>query len=166
MRKATLCRTLVVGIGLALLLGSSATAGPDGDALIKFGLPGVWAADCAKPPSWANPHVTFAIRNGIPIRTVRINGSYETMEMRNLLITAPDRLIYDLDGPSKESSYNMMVAKIGDEIRSHETVRADGTAIIKNGKFVASGEPTRLYQRCSHQVSAYEPIAAVNAAFD
>jgi hypothetical protein len=157
---------LVVGISFVLLLHSSATAGPDGDALIEFGLLGAWAIDCTKPPSRANMHVTFAIRNGLPTRTVRINGVFETMEMRELRVLAPDRLTYYLHGPTKESSFNMMVAKIGEEIRSHETVRADGLAIIKNGKFVASGEPTRMFQRCSHQVSSYQPIAVVRATFD
>jgi len=149
-----LCKQLVAVACFNFLLVASATADSDVDALIEFDLLGAWAVDCAKPPSRANLHVAFAIRNRTPTRTVRANGSSETMVMRNLRITAPDRLVYYLGGASKESSYNMMVAKIGEEIRSHETVRADGAVIIKNGKFVASGEPTRLFQRCSHQISA------------
>jgi hypothetical protein len=42
-----------------------------------------------------------------------------------------------------------MVARVGEAIRSHEAVRTDGTAIIRDGKYVASGVPTLLYRRCS-----------------
>lgn len=149
---APLCRQLVAVACLALLAVASASADSDADALIKFGLLGVWAVDCTEPPSNSSPQVRFAIVNGMATRTVLAGGLSQTMRMRNLRITAPDRLSYFLEGPTAEASHTMMVARVGEDIRSQEAVRFDGTAVIRDGRYVASGAPSPLYRRCSDRI--------------
>jgi len=142
-----LYKQLIAVACLAYLSLASATAQPDNDALIAFGLSGMWAADCAERPSSSSPHVKFAIMDGMPTRTV-LTGVSQTMVMRNLRMIAPDRLGYYLQAPSKEWHYRV-VARVGQDIRNHEAIGPDGTAVIKDGKYVASGAPTPLYRRCS-----------------
>jgi hypothetical protein len=81
--------------------------------------------------------------------------------MRNLRMMAPDRVKYDLyDSAGKGPTDYIVMAKVGERIRSHERVRADGTTIIKDGRFVpsrfvASNEATPVFQRCLAELSAH-----------
>ncbi len=120
--------------------------------MIKFGLVGVWAPDCTQPPSSSNAYVRFAIVNGKPTRALRVNGAYPVMAMRDVHIAAPDRLVY-LSEVATGQMQIMTIAKVGEAIRSQETIGVDGTAVIRDGRFVASGAPTLLYQRCSAQIT-------------
>ena len=163
--RLALHRRLAAIVGFVLLFNGSATADPDIDALSKFGLLGSWAVDCTNPPSTANPHLAFApSQSGYPTRTLRMGGFSETMEMRNARIIAPDRLAYFDAGLSPKSSFNVILAKVGERFRSYESIRTDGTHLIKEGKSVSSGNPTMVFQRCLHEVSAHGVLGTVELA--
>jgi hypothetical protein len=145
-------RHLVAVACLATLALAPAMAEPDTDAVIKFGLVGVWAPDCTQPPSSSNIYVRFAIVNGRPTRAVQANGAYPVRTMRDVRIAAPDRLVYLLEVATGRT-HRRTIARIGEAIRGQESIDAEGSTIIKDGKFVASGVPTLLYRRCSAQIS-------------
>jgi hypothetical protein len=97
--------------------------------------------------------VRFAIVNGKPIRTLWMNGASRVTAMRDVRIAAPDRLVYRLEVPN-QGTEQRTIAKVGEAIRSHEVIHADGFTVVENGKLIASGAPTLLYQRCSAQIAA------------
>jgi hypothetical protein len=138
-----------------LLILTPAVAGPDSDAVRKFGLFGTWAIDCSKPPSDANTYEEYLpSQTGYPTRKwYRKTGDRyapaQSFEMRNVRIVGPDRLAYLDVRKANGDLTNIVVAKVGDRQRSHESVDSkDGKVYIKDGKLVASGRPTELFQKC------------------
>lgn len=148
-----MCKRLVAFACLALLSAASAVAGRDDDAVIKFGLLGTWAVDCAKPPSPDNPHTSIAASwAGHPRQTTDIGTGYtQPVELRNVRIIATDRLalLVVYVGLAEEPSFQVILARVGARFRSHESVRRDGVALIREGRFVDTGDPTPLFERCS-----------------
>ncbi len=145
----------VIAAAAFLSIAMPAVAGPDSDTVGKFGLFGTWAVDCSKPPSDDNTYEEYTpSQTGYPTRTwYRKPGDRyapaRSFEMRNVRITAPSRLAY-LDVRKADGDLtNVVVAMVDDRHRSHEAVDPkDGKVYIKDGKLVASGKATELFQKC------------------
>jgi len=127
----------------------------DNDTVRKFGLFGTWAVDCSKPPSSGNTYEDDSpSETGYPIRTwYHTQGDRyaptHTSEMRNVQIVGPDRLAY-LDARKSDGSLTKVIlAMIGNRLRSYEAIDPkDGKTYIKDGKSVDDGKPTELFEKC------------------
>jgi hypothetical protein len=145
----------VIAAAALLSIAMPAVAGPDSDTVGKFGLFGTWAVDCSKPPSDDNTYEEYTpSQAGYPTRTwYRKPGDRyapaRSFEMRYVRIAAPGRLAY-LDVRKADGDLtNVVVAMEGSRHRSHEAVDPkDGKVYIKDGKLVASGKATELFQKC------------------
>jgi hypothetical protein len=145
----------VIAAAALLSIAKPAVAGPDSDTVGKFGLFGTWAVDCSKPPSDVNTYEEYTpSQTGYPTRTwYRKPGDryapVRSFEMRNVRLVAPGRLAY-LDVRKTDGDLtNVVVAMVEGRHRSHEAVDPkDGKVYIKDGKLVASGKPTELFQKC------------------
>jgi hypothetical protein len=137
-----------------LLLLTPAVAGPDSDAVRKFGLFGTWAIDCSKPPSDANTYEEYLpSQTGYPTRiwyrrqADRLRPA-QSFEMRDVRIVS-GRLAYLDVRKSDGDQTRVAIAMVGGRQRSHEAVDPkDGKVYIKDGKLLASGRPTELFQKC------------------
>jgi hypothetical protein len=150
----TMLERSIVGAAFLLML-TPAVAGPDSDVVRKFGLFGTWAVDCSKPPSDDNTYQEYTpSQTGYPTRTwYRKMGdryaSAQSFEMRNVRIVGSDRLAYLDVRKADGDPTNIVLAMVGNRHRSHESVDPnDGKVYIKDGKFVGSGKPTELFQKC------------------
>ncbi len=141
-------------LGVALLafvalFGSAPADASDRDEMRRFGIYGKLAVDCAKPASSSNPHLFFAVsRDGKATRTLKMADPEldAVLPIRNVRIIAPDRLQYDETG--RQSELVIVIAKEGNKFRSWNSTRADGTVLVKDGKFPSSGSPTIAFTAC------------------
>ena len=139
----------LVSLGFITLLGSAPADASDRDVLRQFGMYGKLAVDCAAPASSKNPHLFFAVsREGKATRTLKTADPEldATLPIRNMRIIAPDRLQYDETG--RQSELVIVIAKEGNKFRSWNSTRADGTVLVKDGKFPSSGSPTITFTAC------------------
>ena len=137
---------------IAALAAGVALIGPavaaDSDELSRFGLIGTWAVDCAQPDSASNPYVIFAVKDGAPFWILRMGDLQARYGMRQLKAIGADVLDYT-DGPDQAGrTHHMQLKKTGARFRSLSSMREDGSAVIADGKFVASGAPTPVFENC------------------
>jgi hypothetical protein len=143
-----------LGFALLLLVSPAAIApaaatARDRELLKKFGMLGRLAIDCAAPASRENPYVTFAVApDGKATRTLEMKypGLDATLPIRNVRLLSADRLQYDETG--RQSELIVTFAKIDGKFRSWHSMRANGTVLVADGKFVSSGAPTQALQAC------------------
>ena len=138
-------------LALLVLLGiAPACAASDRDVLKQFGMLGRFALDCAAPASSNNPHTAFAVSpQGRVTYTLKMTPDLDgTFPMRNLRLLAPDRLQYEQTG--RQSELTITVARIAGKFRSWNSVRADGTVLIADGKFPKTGSPTLTFTFCGN----------------
>jgi hypothetical protein len=140
----------------ALLLSfTPAAAGPDSDVVRRFGLIGTWAVDCSRPPSDDNTYEDYAPSEaGYPTRTwyrkqSDRNRPAQSFEMRNAHIVESGRLAYLDIRKSDGDPTNVVTEMVNGRHRSYASVDPnDGKVYIKDGKFVGTGKPTALFQKC------------------
>lgn len=86
-----------ISVATAVVLLSNAWAGPESDAVRRFGLPGVWRLDCTKPAGLTNVQLTFdAPEQGLPTQTMVVYPPHGgTVEMREARIIAPDKIAFN-----------------------------------------------------------------------
>ena len=137
---------------IAALTAAMALIGPavaaDSDELKKFGLIGTWAVNCAQPDSASNPYVIYAVKDGSPFWILRMGDLQARYGMRQLKVIGEDVLDY-IDGPDQAGRmHHMQLKKTGARFRSLSSTREDGSAVIADGKFVASGAPTLVFENC------------------
>lgn len=140
-------RSAVAGLASAVaLIGPVAAA--DSDELRRFGLIGTWAVNCAQPDSSSNPYVIYAVKDGSPIWILQMGDLQARYSVRQLKIIGEDVLDY-IDGPDQAGRmHHMQLKKTGARFRSIASTREDGSAVIADGKFVASGAPTAVFENC------------------
>ena len=132
----------------ALFWVGPAHAASDVEILKEFGMFGRIAVDCSAPYSNSNPHLIYAVSSqGKITRTLEmnpeLNGSFVIRKMRML---GPNVLQHEETG--RQSELTITVNKIDGRYRSWRSVRADGTVLIADGKFPASGNPTVSFEKC------------------
>ena len=126
-----------------------ADAASDRDILKQFGMLGKLAIDCTAPYSRSNPHVIYSVSpQGNVTRILKMDREDldGTFPMRNLRLLAPDRLQFEETG--RQSELTITIARIAGNFRSWHSIRADGTVLIKDGKFLSSGSPTLAFEAC------------------
>ena len=138
-------------LALALLfLPAIAHAGKDSDALVQFGLIGSWALDCRKPPSPANPFVTFTPSTaGEPTRQI-VTGKPQY----DSLVPLSDVALLDathlrLSYPQGPVTVTVTLAKEPRRIRPYEAVESNGMVSVSGGMAKGTGLPTKWLLKCA-----------------
>lgn len=138
----------LVPVVLALTM-ASAHAGPDSDALTKFGLIGSWAIDCRAPPSLANPFQTFvASAAGQPTRQLIVgNPDIDRIEpIHDAALIAEDRL--RLSFAQNGLMITVVLLKDHGRIRPIESVTSSGLTVVSHGIVQRNGEATSWLEKC------------------
>ena len=146
-----------------LLLALPARADAVLGVIRTAGLLGTWAESCAAGPSRQNWFVTFYVTGNATtgIATVRrkgVRGSDDptldgAIDSAERLTPTTWRMRLRNDDPSWGDSngavYDAVVEIKNGKSQALSSVRGDGTQLIKEGRFVASGNPTPVLQRCN-----------------
>ena len=141
-----------------LLLASPARADTVLDVLARAGLLGTWAESCSAGPSRQNWFVTFyATTNGL-IQRKSVRGGSDpvlegTVDSAERIAPTVLRLRLRNDDPNwgeaNGAVYDTVVEIRDGKSHAVSSIRSDGTQLIKDGKFVTSGTPTPVLQRCN-----------------
>ena len=143
-------RTNLALIALFTTLGMGpVNAGSDDEAMKTFGMLGRMAINCSATPSRENPHVVYAVspQGGVTRTLIMEPDLNGTFVMRNVRLLAPDRLQFQEAG--RRSEFVVTVAKIDGRFRTWQSVQADGTMLIDNGKFINGGTTSPVFEKCS-----------------
>ena len=134
----------------ALVFATSAVwAGPDSDALTKFGLIGSWAIDCHAPPSMANPFQTFVPSTaGNPIRqdVVGDPDRDRIVPIHDVILVANDRL--RLSFQQNGTSVTVLLLKEKGRVRPIESMTGDGHTLVSGGIVQRTGQQTVWIEKC------------------
>jgi hypothetical protein len=145
--------TAVMALAVVLLPASGPEAAePEKEAVRKSGILGTWAVDCSKPSSASNPYQAYAIDKPHPTRTLAMatESLDGVFDMRKARLLGNNRLAYtDVKRGRPGKHFDVVVEIAGGRLRSLSSVADDGTVIIRDGKFVKSGAPTLVFQRCA-----------------
>jgi hypothetical protein len=141
-----------------VLLAVPAHADATLEVIKTAGLLGTWAESCAAGPSRQNWFVTFYVTGNTTVRRKGVRGSDDpgldgTVDSAERLTPTTVRMRLRNDDPNWGAD-NGAVYDTEAELRDGKwhvlsSVRPDGTQLIKDGKFVASGKPTPILQRCN-----------------
>jgi hypothetical protein len=151
-RPVLLLSVLLIGLRLC----GQASAEDATDAILdRFGLLGTWAVNCSQPPSASNPHLIHLRGRAFPERILKMGGSREQrFEMRDLRAVGSERLAYyDLQVGAKRG-YDVILEIAGGRLRSLSSVAADGRVLIRDGRMLATGQPTLSFVRCTRDFVA------------
>jgi hypothetical protein len=136
-----------------LLLACGATtawAGPDSDALAKFGLIGSWAPDCRAPPSLTNPFQTFVASNyGEPTRQLIVGSSLidRIMPVHDVILITDDRLRLSFE--QNGVPVTIVLLKEQNRVRPLESTTGDGRTVVSGGIVRRNGQQTGWLEKCS-----------------
>jgi hypothetical protein len=119
------------------------------DAAEKWGLLGIWALDCTKPPSRENGYLGYE-RDGEQVLHKRdfgdLSDSHPVTGAKRLPGGAIE-IVMDLTGLAQTRT--MVLVKSGDgRSRTVSNRDAAGKYSIRDGKFAANGKPAPWQTRC------------------
>ena len=141
-----------------LLLALPAHADPTLDVIRTAGLLGTWAESCSAGPSRQNWFVTFYVTGTATVRRKGVRGDSDpvldgTVDSAERLTPTTVRVRLRNDDPNwgdaNGAVYDAVVEIRDGKSHALSSTRGDGTPLIKEGKFVASGNPTPVLQRCN-----------------
>lgn len=140
----------LLAVALLPLIPAVSQAGKDSDALVQFGLIGNWALDCQKPPSPANPFMTFTPSSaGEPTRQI-ITGKPEYDSLVPLTdIAMLDGTHLRLTYPQGGVRVTVTLVKEPRRIRPYEAVASNGMVSVSGGNVKATGQPTKWLLKCT-----------------
>jgi hypothetical protein len=83
-----------------------------------------------------------------------MGGREQRFEMRHLRVVASERLAYhDLQVGSKRG-YDVILEIIAGRLRSVSSVAANGQVLVRDGRVLATGQPTLSFVRCTRDFVA------------
>jgi hypothetical protein len=141
-----------------VLLALPAHADATLDVIRTAGLLGTWAESCAAGPSRQNWFVTFYVTGNATVRRKGVRGGDDpgldgTVDSAQRLTPTTVRMRLRNDDPnwgeSNGAIYDAVIEIRDGKSHALSSVRGDGTPLIKDGTFVASGNPTPILQRCN-----------------
>ena len=140
----------VMGV-LSMLAAGPARAEDSAAAIFRrFGLDGTWSADCSRPASADNPHVSWRLTQaGSVTHNVTFDGSTygPAGEIYDASILN-DGLIQFTLGGSGSISFIVTVEKSGEKMRTLRSVSTAGRVYYDEGMDLGSGKPSIFYERC------------------
>ena len=141
-------------MGLAMLaylaLLGSAPAGPsDADVVKRFGMLGKLAVDCTVPYSESNPYQIYDVSpKGTLTRILKSPTLGAALPLRKVRLLSQDQLQFEETG--RRSVLTVTIVKIEGKFRNWNSIQADGTVLIADGRFSDSGRPTITFTFCGN----------------
>lgn len=142
---------------LLVLAGPAMAADPPWPALMKVGMAGTWAHSCSAAASPSNWFVTYAATGNGGARSMSNRGEdtrLTVVDSARLLSPTTVRLRLRYDDPKWGATngfvYDVVIEVTARRSRALQSVRGDGTVMIKDGLFVSSGAPTPALEKCSN----------------
>jgi hypothetical protein len=120
----------------------------------QFGLFGTWAADCNKPPTPANPHVSITTPSaGLVLEDHNLGPDFAINRYSVLSAerTSPTSLSVDVifqPGTEVEDRQKLVFTVRNNTRRTIFNQTSGGTVRVKDGIALAHGTKTPLLQRC------------------
>ena len=153
--------TVLAALLGALLVALPAQSRVDAveDVLRTAGLLGTWAASCNAGPSRQNWFVTFYTTADGMVRRKSVRGGSDptldgTVDSADWVTPTMVRMRLRNDDPNwgdaNGAIYDSVVEIRDGKSQALSSIRGDGAQLIKEGKFVASGTPTPIMQRCGN----------------
>jgi hypothetical protein len=142
----------IIAVAVILLLAPGlANAQSVQDAMEKFGLPGTWAVDCAKPASPSNFFAYYAVA-AIDRGTLAYDGG-DTIKKNSYVIhdaklLAGQKIELGEEFLSDHSFLDLIVTKSHGQIRVISSRRNDGKVLIADGKFLPDGGASLWFSHC------------------
>jgi hypothetical protein len=120
-------------------------------AMTKFGLIGEWAAHCNQPPGKDNAHTHWSASSETKGELLTDFGAAHTMTYAATaaeLLGAEDIRVSLVDNQGG-SHLELIIEKRDGRVRTLSSLQSDGSALIKDGKFVSNGADTVAQERCN-----------------
>jgi hypothetical protein len=149
-------RTVLVVLGsMAAVVLSSTAAGAASPREIfeKHGLFGTWAADCARPPSVANPHVVYRLRgaDGVERETfIALGKPFDVSVPESVAEAGPDEIM--IAWMTGEGGIANRIRLQPGEMQVMDSTRYSGEKLSVNGRRVRDGTETPRFKRCREGV--------------
>jgi len=147
----------VISILWLFLLPGVAAAEQPWPALVKVGLAGTWGHACNAPPSPSNWLITFSAtaNGGAQSRSNRGEDTRLTIVDGAQVVTPTTirlqlRYADPIWGEANGSTFDVINEIVARRSRTLQSTRGDGTVLIKDGAFVANGQPSPTLEKCSN----------------
>jgi hypothetical protein len=143
---------------LAALVLPAAAADSAGAILERYDLLGTWAPACDKPAGPTNWYVIHSMTTDGRAENRYDNGDRGPLRLSIVESVQPltattlgVRTRYADSGWGKANGavFDMIVEVTAGHTRTVQSIRNDGTVLIKDSKFAANGEPSQILYKCS-----------------
>jgi len=140
-----------------VVTGGSAQAAPV-DVFSRYDLVGTWASACNKPPGPTNWFVTHSATADGSVETRYDNGAGGSPLLSIVDSAHPltattlgmhVRYADDRWGTTNGAIYEMIVEVGAKRVHTVQSIRNDGTILIKDSKFATDGRPSQILYKCS-----------------
>ncbi len=145
-------------LAILVLPASAAAADSPGAILERYDLPGTWAAACDKRLGPTNWYVIHAVTpdgraetrydNGDPV-PLRVSIVESVQPLTATTLGVRTRYTESGWGKANGAVFDMIIEVTAGHSRTVQSVRHDGTVLIKDSKFAANGEPSQILYKCS-----------------
>lgn len=146
--------TIALGCSLVVLPQPASARSPVDDAR-KFGLIGTWAIDCKAKPSSSSGFLSYRVEpNGRLVHKRDFGNAKDQNEVTETKLRADGKLevIFDFKNLSPPHKRRVLFMRLPDgSIRSMENqVVGSSDFSVKDGKLIATGNPTPVQRRCAN----------------
>ena len=119
-------------------------------AMRNFGLIGEWAADCSELPSKNNAYTHWSARTDTTGELFTDFGGGVTMSysVNAAELVGADQILIRLVDDKDHTHLELIIEMRDGRVRTLSSVASDGSAFIKDGKFVSSGADTVAQEHC------------------
>jgi hypothetical protein len=143
-------RTCAVSVLLCGLAATSAIAQTPAEVAANWGLLGVWSLDCGQPTSRANARLSFVQDGGRLIHRRNFGDRSDEHAVVAARLLDGDRIEVVIDLQQFSQRREIVFAKEGEGKKRTVSNRDDKNVYsIRDGKFVASGQPAPVQIRCA-----------------
>ena len=147
---------VIAMLWLFLLPGVAAAEQP-WPALVKIGLAGTWGHACNAPPSPSNWIITFsATANGGAQASSNRGEDTRLTIVDSAQVLTPTTIRLHLRyadpawGESNGFTFDVINEIVARHSRTLQSTRGDGAVLIKEGLFVANGQPSPSLEKCAN----------------
>jgi hypothetical protein len=146
-------RAAVAAVSMILLTASAAASTPR-EVFEQKGLLGTFAVDCSRPVSPQNAYTFFRTLGGGRVQIDLMVGPQRRQYAYVIERAEPrgsNEVAVRMANP--QWTLNLLYRVEGGRLRTMESVRHDGTVVIRAGVFAGNGRPTQWLERCSAETA-------------
>ena len=151
-------RIVFLLVAFVLAMPGAASAQSSRQVLSDFGMLGTWATDCNQPSGKYNFYAIYAgMTNGNVMRTYYNTPdrkkAYNQYVITRAVILPSNLLSYTQEGTVNHDRIDVVLRREGNRYQVWSSVRADGTVLVKEGKYPDDGAESPWQERCSSSTS-------------